>query len=286
MLLSVRIVLIHLLFAMQLSCLAQHDFFNDVFVLGNSLTLGFGTHGMASSNVNTDYYYLVHQAFLESNSNLSMRRQVGTTWEGGDSESRAKFLRDVVANQVTGEEDLILIQLGDNVDTDQKKATLKKDAKFLIEWFRKKCPEASIAWIYGWYQVPSNMPIITEAIEECEYCTLVDISDIRFANGGINQSTIGSTYINDLGETDTIMTALVAGHPGDLGMEAIASRVIEKLKYIEKFRVARESRLLSTDIMDMSGKLLTDKPINQIFIVREIYSNGVMRSYKEFVISN
>jgi hypothetical protein len=283
------IILLNLFIGFQLYSNTSENVFNKVFVLGNSLTLGFGTHGMASTDINSDYYYWVQQALLVNNNNLSMSRLGGSTWETGNSDTRINFLNNTVSSYITGEEDLIIIQLGDNVGLDVRE-TLKEDAVVLINWFNSKCPNAEIIWVYGWYAIASNMPLIEEAIEENEICELVDISDYSYS--AKYKSAIGNTYINRYGEIDTITLAWVATHPGDLGMEMIAYEIINKLEIdnnintVDSFDLNSELSIISKQIFDLKGNRIESIIKNQLCIVKEIYSDGSAKIYKVFLITD
>jgi hypothetical protein len=209
--------------------------YKKVFVLGNSLTIGFGTHGMASSDVNTDYYYWLQQTLSSKNGELVMRRFSGALWESGSngtedglSERRLSFLDSTVSKNIDGSEDLIIVQLGDNVNTSDKKKHFKEDAVVLINWFKSKCPDAKILWVYGWYNFTSNMPLLKDAIVEAGGCDLVDIS--KFATDEKYKSKIGNKYIDRNGNIMEITSTGVASHPGDLGMEMIANLILDALQ--------------------------------------------------------
>ncbi|WP_075601953.1 chitobiase/beta-hexosaminidase C-terminal domain-containing protein [Saccharicrinis aurantiacus] len=240
----IAITIFNLFIATHLFSQVESNSYKKVFVLGNSLTLGFGTHGMASTDINTDYYYWVQQSLVINNNDLSMNRFSGTTWETGNTTTRLSFLNNTVSKRITGDEDLIVIQLGDNVNTDERKKTLKDDAVKLINWFATKCPKAEIIWVYGWYQMSTNMPLIKTAILETEGCKLVDISQYSRKQ---YQSAIGNTYIDSNGEVATISSWGVASHPGDLGMIMIASEIINKLDLTNKIGT------LSNPIIKITG---------------------------------
>lgn len=228
--------------------------YNKVFVLGNSLTQGFGTHGMASTDTNTDYYYWVQQAIFQKNESLLMKRFSGGSWESNiTSKNRFAFLNNSVINQIDGKEDLIIIQLGDNVNSEDKRKTLLKDVKTLIEWFKEKCPNAEILWVYGWYGVNINMPIIKQAIETVKGCKLVDIS--KFTKDKF-RNEIGNTYKDKNGNISTINSKGVASHPGDLGMKMIANEILSMLGLEGSNSKLTKKNTISIKISDINGKTL------------------------------
>ena len=213
-----------IIFLIPIKSFSQKEL-NKVFVLGNSLTLGFGTHGMASTDINNDYFYLVKKAIVKENQGLRMKRFSGTSWEAyKSSEKRMAYLNSSVIANIDGLEELIIIQLGDNVSSTEN---LLADAKDLLIWFKNKCPNAKILWLYGWYKTNKNMPIIKQAVSEISNCTLVDISNYNVQK---YQSKLGITYKDKNGNNAVINSKDIASHPGDLGMEMIANEILSVLK--------------------------------------------------------
>ncbi|WP_111307524.1 SGNH/GDSL hydrolase family protein [Confluentibacter sediminis] len=244
---------------------------NKVFVLGNSLTQGFGTHGMASTDTNTDYYYWVQQAIFQKNDSISMNRFSGSTWESlTTSKKRLAFLNNSVARQIDGKEDLIIIQLGDNVNTEDKRKNLFEDAKTLLNWFLNKSPNSRILWVYGWYGVSKNMPIIQNAISEVKGCELVDISKY---NKKQYQNIVGNTYVNKNGNIETISSNGVASHPGDLGMEMIANEIISKLSLKDSISEHYGSSKFTIELTSNNGNKLNLINFNNKVIIdaKELY---------------
>lgn len=47
--------------------------------------------------------------------------------------------------------DLVVIQIGDNVNTSSKREAFEQGAKELIATIKAYAPRACIVWIYGWY---------------------------------------------------------------------------------------------------------------------------------------
>ena len=90
-------------------------------VIGNSITLGFGTHGMASSDVDTDFYYLIKEYLTGLNPNFQIERVDGRPWEScTTTETRKTKLEEILADCLEEDTDLVIIQLGDNVNTAEK----------------------------------------------------------------------------------------------------------------------------------------------------------------------
>ena len=201
---------------------------NKAVVYGNSLTLGFGTFGMAASDSDHDWYHYVYEFLLEKNEDLEMSRYSMSSWEGmTDSDSRSEYVDTRIAETADGTEDLIIIQLSDNVNTTEKKATFAEDMYTILAQFRTACPNARIMWIAAWYNWSSNYEFIENACTDLGI-DLVDIRDL--STDSENQSAVGNTYSSDDGTVNEITSTGVASHPGDTGMELIAERVIEVLE--------------------------------------------------------
>ena len=199
---------------------------NKVFVMGNSLTLGFGTFGMAASDSKHDYFYYVNQYLLEKNPDLIMTRTSGSSWEGQtSSEGRLLFLENTIKPNCDEDCDLVIIQLVDNVNTDEKRATFPEDAKSLVEWVRKRCPKARVLWVASWYAHNLFQYVETACKERG-----AEIVDVRtYATQSQYKSAIGNKYTDDSGVEHEITSSGVASHPGDLGMEKIAEEIIKVL---------------------------------------------------------
>ena len=202
-----------------------------VLVVGNSITLGFGTHGMASSASNTDYYYRVNQYLLEKNRSLEMKRIPGYAWEGGVStEGRKRFWDETLKPELGDDCDLLIIQLGDNVNTPEKQETFAHDAKELLRMVKETVPEIRILWVFGRYNL-SNADAIKSACAEygAEY---VDISIV--STDKKYQAELKSEYEKEDGTIGIIQDYGVASHPNDYGMQVISELIIEQLGYDEE----------------------------------------------------
>ena len=173
--------------------------------------------------------------------------------------------------------ELVLIQLGDNINTPEKRSNFENTCSTLLSEIRKYCSKARVAWVYGWYVNDQVRSIIQEN------CKLygVDYIEINDLNTPENQSAIGTVIISESLKTQTInydvleiisenelkitftingkqytsevivgsyennpddkvvefsgyetitVSGGVASHPGDLGFQKIAQRIIERLK--------------------------------------------------------
>lgn len=193
---------------------------------GNSLTVGFDNYGMAASDYQHGWADLVSQAVKSINPSFSYQSINGGNWENATtSADRIAELNNTVKPNIDASVDLIIIQLSDNVNTDEKKATFADDAKAMITWFRQQAPKARIVWIASWFN-PPLIPAIAEACKE-RGALLCDIE--QYARPQQYKSYIGAVWTDRQGVKHTIDNAGQAAHPGDLGMQMIANSVMNTL---------------------------------------------------------
>lgn len=197
--------------------------------VGNSLLIGFG-FGMAASDSQHDYYYLVNQAISEQNAGYSVSKISGTNWEKATSiEEQNAFLENTLLPKLDEDLELVVIQLGDNVNTDEKLAIFAEGSRRLLEYVRTNCPKARVVWVGAWYQTDAKQEQMKEACEQTG-CTFIDIRHLATAD---NKNSVGNTYTDEKGNQQTITSAGVASHPNDTGFKAIANLILYKLGIVD-----------------------------------------------------
>ena len=195
-----------------------------ILFFGNSITNGFGGYGMAASNKYSDYCSILVQGLSSKVDSIAIMRIKGNKWEGlSDGIERLSFLDKEVIKNIDGDENLIVIQLGDNINTLERRKSFFNDSKVLIDWFRDKCPNAKILWVYGWYNTIHNMPLLRKVMISNTECQLVDISSL---NNITNQNCVGSIYKRKE-RSIIILSKGVASHPNNIGMKIIADKIME-----------------------------------------------------------
>lgn len=199
-----------------------------VLYVGNSLLSGFG-HGMAASAPDKDYYYLMNQCINSKRSGLSASKLSGSDWEGMTSLlDKNTWNNNTLAPHLSADLDLVIIQLGDNVNTDAKKAVLLEGAKDLLRFIRNKCPKTRVVWAGSWYG-SGNLADISSACSAvgCQFINFIDLHTTG------NESAVGNTWTDASGKVTEITSSGVASHPGDSGMKAIANRLLYALGITE-----------------------------------------------------
>lgn len=202
---------------------------NKALFYGNSLTIGLDNYGMAASDYKHGWADLVSQAIKKVNPSFTYQSINGGYWENATtSADRIAELNNTVKPNIDASVDLVVIQLSDNVNTDEKKATFDNDAKAIITWFRQQAPKARIVWIASWFN-PPLIPAIAEACKE-RGALLCDIE--QYARPQQYKSYVGAVWTDRQGVKHTIDSAGRANHPGDLGMKMIAESVERTLGLI------------------------------------------------------
>ncbi|TFU93027.1 hypothetical protein E4T81_08655 [Barnesiella sp. WM24] len=166
---------------------------NKAVFFGNSLLTGFG-FGMAASSPGKDYYSIVTDFIKSKNPDFESEKYAAHTFEGVlnkleiDSEIHKIFL-----DRLTGQEDLVVVQLGDNVYSDERLSIFSESCFALCKSIKEKCPDATVAWVGLWYYRTKQFNVITEACEATG-CKLISINQ---TNTTENQAKVGQVV--DLG---------------------------------------------------------------------------------------
>ncbi|WP_273731450.1 SGNH/GDSL hydrolase family protein [Leuconostoc mesenteroides] len=202
----------------------------NVVVVGNSLTYNWGNFGLAASNPTLDWYAHVKEYIAGINPNAVFNRFGLGDWESATSTvNRDTVFNNEMKPALSADTDLVIIQLGDNINTSDKNATFGNDAKKLIQNIKSVSPKATIVWVATWYQSFPNITTDVQSACESEGATYVAIHSI--AQQGGTSSYIGATQTDADGNTRTIDNSGRASHPGDKGHQLIADEVIRNFDF-------------------------------------------------------
>ena len=199
---------------------------NKVLFIGNSLLFGFSTFGMCASDSKHDYYYYVTQYLKQFHPDGTYDKLLGSTYEMCETKEATKgWIEDNINTKAT-DYDLVIVQLGDNINNDARNKVFKTSCKDLLVGIRNHMPNARVVWAGEWYSNAKRQEIIATSCAETG-STFIDISDLAVIQA--NKGAIGNVITRDDGTTFTVDNSGVASHPGDKGMKAIADRMIDKL---------------------------------------------------------
>ena len=206
---------------------------SNVVIIGNSLTSNTGLIGMNASDANHDYYHYVTEYIKSKNPNVKINPRTNvSSWESVDTTpptaDREKVFNDTIKPLLSADTDLVIIQLGDNVNNDVRMSTLLNDAKELLQEIKSVSPKAEIYWVYGWFGGYDQVQMPIQNACNAEGATGIDIADLNTKD---NQGTMGSTFTGLDGKTYTVTDPGVAAHPGDKGHKAIADRIINNFDF-------------------------------------------------------
>ena len=208
-----------------------------VLFIGNSLVFGIGgKYGMCSSSPDKDYYHYVTSHIKKYNPVCKFDKLYGSHFEHSESVEmfNSWYYEDIklcpnskipAEVKFTEDLDLIIIQLSDNINTDEKSETFLVTGDMLVERIKKASPRARIIWVHGWYKKQVADPHIKELCKKWGI-ERVCISSCRSKETEAHNQK----YYFDVNEgvqkpvKETWIT-----HPGDLGMKKIADKIIRKL---------------------------------------------------------
>lgn len=183
--------------------------------------------GMAASAPDKDYFTLVKNYILSKNPSAVVERGNGADWESDPNNRRGTF--DSKMKQSLGPDtDIVILQFGDNLNTDEKRKNLETDIPNLVNWIRAASPKALIYWVGIYYASPDFVERIKRICKPLDV-TFVDI--YQYSKDAKYKSEMGKVLRLPDGSNYTITNAGVASHPGDLGHKAIADEIIKNFLF-------------------------------------------------------
>lgn len=173
---------------------------NKTLFIGNSLLNGNGSFGMCASDENHDYYHYVTNQITAKDSTATFTKLSGTGFESCTSESAANsWFANTLASKLSSDLDLVIVQLGDNVNTTDKVSAFRTTCKLMLQYIRNNCPSARVAWVGEWYSSNEKQSIIANACADTG-CMFINIADLSTNS---NQSAIGNVIHKTTSSTTT-----------------------------------------------------------------------------------
>lgn len=201
---------------------------NKVRVFGNSLTATSEGFGLAASDQQHDYYYLMSQYILGKNPKADIQRHETGAWEfSTNSSDRQKAFDDSFKPYLDTDTDLVIVQCMENVGSVAAKQTLTQDSTTLLQNIKKASPNAQIIWMYGWW---GDYTVFDPAQNACNKVGAKGINLIDIGTQKSMQSYAGQKRTLKDGTVREIKD-IEASHPSDAGMQAIADRLITNFDF-------------------------------------------------------
>ena len=205
--------------------------YNKVLLLGNSLLLGFstdGSHGApfgcTASDSRHDWAYLLTEKLKAKHPSVTVKKLHDAKFEQAESDTAAE---NYISNEFAAADkgnDLVIVQIGDNANTEIRRATFKNNFSKLIRAIRTDNPTADIVVAGVWFNGGGLENFLQTQSSVLNY-TFVPLSDLCTS---ANMATVGDTVTFNDGVQMKVYEA-IRTHPGNKGMEAIANRIYDSL---------------------------------------------------------
>nr|DAM86669.1 MAG TPA: hypothetical protein [Caudoviricetes sp.] len=193
-------------------------------MIGNSLIGGSEGFGMAASDDKHDYFHLITEAIKTLNSKYTSTRHtasITSSFEGLTSEGGIDAAVKKITDSLTGDEDLVSIQLGDNVNTPEKVKVFPKSSLALCKALRAKCTKARIVWMGMWYGLTEKYNAIQNACGQtgCKFISFQDllgydsnsrIGNVQKLNSSTQRTVTDVTDVTENSNSDGIKNITVS----------------------------------------------------------------------------
>ena len=210
----------------------KNSTYKKILFLGNSLLLGLstdGSHGapfgLTASNPQKDWAYLLTKKLeAKYSSSVSVSKLHDAVFEQSESdETSQNYINNNLA-QAEKNNDLVIIQIGDNVNSDLRRTTFKANFEKLINAVRSANPTADILIAGVWFDGGGlqNWLLDFASSHGCMFAPLHDL------DRSDTIATIGDTITFADGTQMQVYKAIKT-HPGDKGHTLIADRVFSTL---------------------------------------------------------
>ena len=151
---------------------------NKTTFFGNSLLLGFGNFGMAASASDKDYYALIEGHIQTLNPSHTSTTFTGYQFEILDNPANIdSTIQSIFIDNLVGDENLVVIQLGDNISTVEQNAVFAESSLKLCQAIRAKCPSARVVWMGLWFGTTEKYKVIQTACLKTA-CKFIAFSDL------------------------------------------------------------------------------------------------------------
>ena len=194
-----------------------------VLIVGNSITrhapkadIGwYGDWGMAASCADNDYVHILHRELTKYFGAVNICVAQAGAWEIEESARKSDKLKESYMAAAEFEADLLIIRIGENIDISKTSVPeLAKDFHHMITFFGGEQKSTKVIVTGQFWESPEREEAVVLAAQRNGY-SFVPLYDL-----GMNEKMTAMGLFDHAG---------VAGHPGDLGMQHIAERIMQKV---------------------------------------------------------
>ncbi|EGL99367.1 SGNH/GDSL hydrolase family protein [Ligilactobacillus salivarius] len=210
----------------------KNNTYKKILFLGNSLLLGLstdGSHGapfgLTASNPTKDWAYLLTQKLqAKYSSSVVVNKLHDAVFEQSESDENSQNYINNNFSKAEKNNDLVIIQIGDNVNSDLRRTTFKANFEKLINTVRDANPTADILIAGVWFDGGGlqNWLLDFASGHGCMFAPLHDL----YRSDTI--ATVGDkiTFADDV---QMKVYEAIKTHPGDKGHVLIADRIYSTL---------------------------------------------------------
>ena len=212
--------------------IVKNSIYKRILLLGNSLLLGSstdGSHGapfgLTASSPTKDWAYLLTQKLqAKYSSSVTVNKLHDAVFEQSESDDNSQNYINNNFSKAEKNNDLVIIQIGDNVNSDLRRTTFKANFEKLINAIRSANPTADILIAGVWFDGAGlqNWLLDFANNHNCMFAPLHDL----YRNDTI--ATVGDK-ITFADGTQMAVYEAIKTHPGDKGHALIADRIYSTL---------------------------------------------------------
>ena len=147
--------------------------------IGNSLIAGWSTFGMSALDNEHDYYYHVTNKISTIKPTATFHRLSNGNLEHSENQNDFETAFNAIKPYLTQDIELIVIQLGDNVNTNAKYIQFTKQGgsfDTMINWMRTNCPNSRIIWVGTWYPTLHDWLVTACKNKKIEFVDILPLS--------------------------------------------------------------------------------------------------------------
>ena len=212
--------------------MVKNSIYKKILFLGNSLLLGLSTNsehgapfGMTALSPEKDWAYLLTQKLqAKYSSSVTVNKLHDAVFEQSESDNNSQNYINNNLAQAEKNNDLVIVQIGDNVNSDLRRTTFKANFEKLINAVRDANPTADILIAGVWFDGAGLQNWLLDFANN-HNCMFAPLRDLYRSD---TFATVGD-MITFADGTQMAVYEAIKTHPGDKGHALIADRIYSTL---------------------------------------------------------